>query len=56
MSETTSDLSNWAINQVKQLRPEYSDEVCIAIVSDIVKTNFPVCLAKYIRGESWKLP
>jgi hypothetical protein len=56
MNETTKDLFDWAVGQVKHLRPEYSDAVCIEIVNDIVKTNFPVCLTKYIRGESWKLP
>lgn len=26
------------------------------ILREIVSTNFPVCLEKYCRGESWELP
>lgn len=55
MIEITKDLSDWCIEQVRQIKPDYTDEECLKVIEDIVTTNFPVCLCKYLKGEPWKL-
>lgn len=60
MSETTSDLIDFIISEVRQQQPLgekqlYSDEQCLKIASQIIKANFPKCLEKFAKGEEWKL-
>jgi hypothetical protein len=50
-----NDLFNWCLEQLKQLKPNYTDDECFMVIQEIVKTNFPVCLRKYLKGEQWKL-
>lgn len=55
MEKTIKDLIDFLIITVKNETPQYNDEQCLKIATEIIKANFPICLTKYLRGDQWKL-
>jgi hypothetical protein len=51
----TSQALVFMLELIKTRDPDIALEQALIIINEIVTANFPKCLDKYLKGETWRL-